>query len=573
MPRSAVPAKAQRKDTKRVNWAVIPNKRLNKSIYVSDEMKNVASLDEETEEDMLRLFSNKPPPRVKVDGEEGDGEDGDGDGSGGGDEKKKKAGPKTVGILDQKRMTNILIMLRKFECNVQDIVDAVCSLDPRGDMLTYDNVSALWENGFKPEELEIAKGLTLPDEELKEMSPAEVLPYYIARTPRWAEKIKALMTIRTADEVQMEIRQSISVVTAASSGVIESKRFKRVLAMVLVVGNFLNAGTAKGDLRGFKLESLNRLNEIKAQKPGQNLLHFITDLMHKKDEDALLFMDDFKSCEKAERVTKEDIAKELGSFQKAVAVTQKEVESIMKDNGFDEKKLEAQFGQWVKDVEQRDVDSRSKDGEKDDSGGGGGGEGEDGEDSEERKKERAKNREEEAKMDKKDVIGRRMLLVKHRMNRSSKAVGELVALQTEMLAKFTLVTTALGEEPKNAKVEEFFGALNKFVDVFRQSLKDNTDRREEELRQQRLEKRRAEDREKRELAQKKKEELARQATKDKDQSKKDLSLPILNKKDSKNSDEDVLRAIADGTGRENDKNDSNDDAGDIRTPWKHRTVR
>lgn len=566
MPRSAVPAKAQRKDTKRVNWAVIPNKRLNKSMYVSDEMKNVVSLDEETEEDMLRLFSNKPPPRVKVEGEEGDGEDGDGDGN---DEKKKKAGPKTVGILDQKRMTNTLIMLRKFECNVQDIVDAVCSLDPRGDALTYDNVSALWENGFKPEELEIAKGLTLSDEELKEMSPAEVLPYYIARTPRWAEKIKALMTIRTADEVQMEIRQSISVVTAASNGVIESKRFKRVLAMVLAVGNFLNAGTAKGDLRGFKLESLNRLIEIKAQKPGQNLLHFITDLVHKKDEDALLFMDDFKPCIKAERVTKEDIAKELGSFQKAVAVTQKEVESIMKDNGYDEKKLEAQFGQWVKDVEQSDMERRSKDGEN--GGSGGDGDGQDGEDSEERKKERAKNREEEAKMDKKDVIGRRMLLVKHRMNRSSKAVDELVALQTEMLAKFTMVTTALGEEPKNAKVEEFFGALNKFVDIFRKSLKDNADRREEELRQQRLEKRRAEDREKRELAQKKKEELAQQATKDKDQSKKDLSLPILNKNDNQDTDEDTLRAIVDG--RENDKKDSNDDAEDIRTPRKHRTVR
>lgn len=84
--------------------------------------------------------------------------------------------------------------------------------------MTYDNVCALQENGFKRAELEVTKCLTLRDEKLKERCTGDVLTYYISGIPRWDEKIKLLVTIRTADEAQMEIRHSTYVVTAAFNG-------------------------------------------------------------------------------------------------------------------------------------------------------------------------------------------------------------------------------------------------------------------------------------------------------------------------------------------------------------------
>lgn len=67
-------------------------------------------------------------------------------------------------------------------------------------------------------------------------------------------------------------------------------------------------------------------DEINAEGPGQNLLHYLTHLVQRKHEDDLLFMEDFKPCENVKHVTKEDIATELGNIQNDVPVTKKEVE-------------------------------------------------------------------------------------------------------------------------------------------------------------------------------------------------------------------------------------------------------
>lgn len=121
----------------------------------------------------------------------------------------------------------------------------------------YDKLNVLQKNGFKREKLENAKVLTVLDEELKDMIPAGVFPYYIARTSRWNPKRKALMSIRTAEEVEMEIHHLLYVVTVASNAAIELKQFEHVMDRFLGVCKFLNSGTAKSELPGFKLESLN----------------------------------------------------------------------------------------------------------------------------------------------------------------------------------------------------------------------------------------------------------------------------------------------------------------------------
>lgn len=75
----------------------------------------------------------------------------------------------------------------------------------------------------------VSKEYALVDEELKEMIPAGVFQYYIFRILWWDAKMKALMTIPTADEVQMEIHHSIYVLTLESNAVMESKRSERVV--------------------------------------------------------------------------------------------------------------------------------------------------------------------------------------------------------------------------------------------------------------------------------------------------------------------------------------------------------
>lgn len=48
-----------------------------------------------------------------------------------------------------------------------------------------------------------------------------------------------------------------------------------MLYILLVAGNFLNAGGYAGGAAGVKLSSLQKLTDIRANKPGMNLMHYV----------------------------------------------------------------------------------------------------------------------------------------------------------------------------------------------------------------------------------------------------------------------------------------------------------
>lgn len=48
-----------------------------------------------------------------------------------------------------------------------------------------------------------------------------------------------------------------------------------MLYLTLIAGNFLNAGGYAGGAAGVKLSSLQKLPDIRANKPGMTLVHYV----------------------------------------------------------------------------------------------------------------------------------------------------------------------------------------------------------------------------------------------------------------------------------------------------------
>lgn len=48
-----------------------------------------------------------------------------------------------------------------------------------------------------------------------------------------------------------------------------------MLSIIIVIGNFLNYGGYAGNTAGIELASLDKLADVKANKAGMHLLHFI----------------------------------------------------------------------------------------------------------------------------------------------------------------------------------------------------------------------------------------------------------------------------------------------------------
>lgn len=80
-----------------------------------------------------------------------------------------------------------------------------------------------------------------------------------------------------------------------------NKSLQEVLYMVVVVGNFLNAGGYAGNAAGVKLSSLQKLTDIRANKPGMNLIHFVALQAERKNRELLAFPDQMSTMENASK--------------------------------------------------------------------------------------------------------------------------------------------------------------------------------------------------------------------------------------------------------------------------------
>lgn len=79
-----------------------------------------------------------------------------------------------------------------------------------------------------------------------------------------------------------EVQPRIKSVMEASREVARSRRLRRLLELVLALGNYMNRG-ARGNASGFRLASLNRLADTKSSAvKGTTLLHYLVEILEKK---------------------------------------------------------------------------------------------------------------------------------------------------------------------------------------------------------------------------------------------------------------------------------------------------
>lgn len=87
----------------------------------------------------------------------------------------------------------------------------------------------------------------------------------------------------------------------AGDDLLNNKTLQEVLYMVVVAGNFLNSGGYAGNAAGVKLSSLQKLTDIRANKPGMNLIHFVALQAEKRNPELLQFTGQLSNLESASK--------------------------------------------------------------------------------------------------------------------------------------------------------------------------------------------------------------------------------------------------------------------------------
>lgn len=114
----------------------------------------------------------------------------------------------------------------------------------------------------------------------------------------------------------------------ASREVARSRRLRKLLELVLALGNYMNRG-ARGNAFGFRLQSLNRLADTKASSAkakGTTLLHYLVQVIENKFKDILRLEEDLPHVKEASKVSLGEMDKDIGNLRTGMAEVAREIE-------------------------------------------------------------------------------------------------------------------------------------------------------------------------------------------------------------------------------------------------------
>ncbi|KAH0624456.1 hypothetical protein JD844_031901 [Phrynosoma platyrhinos] len=164
----------------------------------------------------------------------------------------------------------------------------------------------------------------------------------MSNVKRLKPRLSAILFKLQFEEQVNNIKPDIMAVSAACEEIKKSKSFSQLLELVLLMGNYMNAGSRNAQTFGFNLCSLCKLKDTKSIDQTITLLHFLVEICEEKYPNVLRFVDDLQDLDKASRDEYTFAIQAKQQFQKLSKMhdsMQKLYRNVMKYYALDLKKV------------------------------------------------------------------------------------------------------------------------------------------------------------------------------------------------------------------------------------------
>ncbi|CAM5160490.1 unnamed protein product [Natator depressus] len=245
------------------------------------------------------------------------------DQEGGQEKSTQKKKVKELKVLDSKSAQNLSIFLGSFRMPYEEIKNVI--LEVNEVVLTESMVQNLIKQMPEPEQLKMLSELR---DEYNELAESEQFGVVISSVSCLRPRLNAILFKLQFNEQVENIKPEIVSVTAACEEVRKSKSFSSLLEIILLVGNFMNAGSRNAGAFGFNISFLCKLRDTKSTDQKLTLLHFLTELCEQQYPDVMKFPDELIHVEKASRVSAENLQKNLDQMKKQISDLQHDVEKF-----------------------------------------------------------------------------------------------------------------------------------------------------------------------------------------------------------------------------------------------------
>lgn len=186
----------------------------------------------------------------------------------------KKEIEKVKMVINERQHNKLAIMLTKFP-SLDDTYQAIIKLDTN--TLSIEHIERLESIGSMEEEFKLVREASLKPELMEKparfLQMLDSIPGIMARLACWSFQLHF-------DEYYTDVTRPLILIEAACMALHKSTCLKKLLAVILYVGNFLNGGTLRGQADGYNLEIIDKLSRMKGSNK-QSLLEYIAILCTK----------------------------------------------------------------------------------------------------------------------------------------------------------------------------------------------------------------------------------------------------------------------------------------------------
>ncbi|XP_049330693.1 protein diaphanous homolog 1 [Astyanax mexicanus] len=192
-------------------------------------------------------------------------------------------------------------------------------------MLSENMVQSLLKLLPEQEQLSV---LSEMKDEYDDLAESEQFGVVISSVKKLKQRLSAILFRLQFEEQVNNIKPDVVAITAACEELVQSQNFSKLLEIILLVGNYMNAGSRNAKAFGFSISYLCKLRDTKSADQKQTLLHFLADTCQENYPDVMHFPDELIHLEKASRVSAETLQKNLDQMGKQIKSLEKDIETF-----------------------------------------------------------------------------------------------------------------------------------------------------------------------------------------------------------------------------------------------------
>ncbi|KAA0716076.1 Formin-like protein 2 [Triplophysa tibetana] len=236
-------------------------------------------------------------------------------------QKTSQKGANKVSLLDSNRCKNLAITLRKVGKTPEEICRAIQIFDLR--TLPVDFVECLMRFIPTENELKVLRQYEKERKPLENLTDEDRFMIQFSKIERLMQKMTIMAFLGNFAEILQMLTPQLHAIIAASVSIKSSQKLKKILEIVLALGNYMNS-SKRGAVYGFKLQSLDLLLDTKSTDRKITLLHYIANVVKERYQQVSLFYNEVHYVEKAAAVSLENVLLDVKELQRGMDLTRRE---------------------------------------------------------------------------------------------------------------------------------------------------------------------------------------------------------------------------------------------------------